>query len=254
MTVLFQVSSVVFAYMVVVFLIALAKKDNSVVDVFWGLGFIVIAGFSLWRNEGIGLHKVLMNLAILIWGLRLSIHIFLRNRGRGEDFRYRTWRDSWKHFLLRSFFQIFMLQGLLMVLIAFPVYFVNFSSPLVFSLSGLPGLMIFLFGFAFETVGDRQLKVFREDEANKGKIITTGLWSITRHPNYFGESLVWWGIALFALPLPGGWTTLVSPLLLMLLLRFVSGVPMLEKKYEGRPDWEEYKKRTAVFVPFVKFL
>jgi steroid 5-alpha reductase family enzyme len=208
----------------------------------------------LFQAKEIDLQKILMNLAVTIWGLRLGLHILIRNAGKGEDFRYKAWRDTWKHFAFRSFFQIFMLQGLFMLVIALPVYVVN-SSPLVdLSVWDLTGMALFLAGFFFEVLGDFQLRIFRKDASNKGKLMTTGLWSITRHPNYFGESLIWWGIAFFALDLPAGWITLISPILLTLLLRFVSGVPMLEKKYEGRPDWEEYKKKTAAFVPFLKFL
>ena len=109
MQLLFQISIIIFVYMVIVFMIAWAKKDNSIVDIFWGPGFILIAGFSLLRAETIDLHKILMNLAVLAWSLRLSIHILLRNWGRDEDFRYKAWRDTWKHFVIRSFFSIFML-------------------------------------------------------------------------------------------------------------------------------------------------
>jgi steroid 5-alpha reductase family enzyme len=254
MVMLLPVSIIVFFYMVAIFLIAMAKKDNSVVDIFWGPGFVVIAVFSLLQGTEIDLPKILMNLAVTIWGLRLGLHILIRNRGKGEDFRYKAWRDTWKFFEIRSFFQIFMLQGLFMLIIALPVYVVNSSPVAVLSVWDLAGMSLFLAGFYFEVLGDFQLRAFRQDVSNSGKLMTRGLWSITRHPNYFGESLIWWGIAFFALDLPAGWITLISPVLLTLLLRFVSGVPMLEKKYEGRPDWEEYKKKTAAFVPFLKFL
>jgi len=253
MTIFLQVSFLIFTYMCIAFLLALAKKDNSIVDVFWGLGFLIIAGFSLFISGVIDLHKVLINLAVLTWSLRLSIHILIRNLGRGEDFRYKVWRDTWKHFVLRSFFQIFMFQGLLMLIISLPIFFANTSLPVNVGLSDYLGMMVFMAGFIFETIGDYQLKAFKKDSINKGKIMTKGLWSITRHPNYFGESLIWWGIALLALDCPGGWITLISPVVLTLLLRFVSGVPMLEQKYKGRSDWEAYKKKTAIFVPYLKF-
>jgi steroid 5-alpha reductase family enzyme len=147
-----------------------------------------------------------------------------------------------------------MLQGLFMLIIAIPIYFVNSSPSFKVSIFDFIGVAVFLIGFTFEVIGDYQLKQFKKNPGNKGKLITSGLWSITRHPNYFGESLVWLGITLFALNYPLGWITFLSPLVLTLLLRFVSGVPMLEQKYKGRPDWEEYKKETAVFVPFMKFL
>jgi steroid 5-alpha reductase family enzyme len=240
--------------MILVFLLALRLKNNSVVDIFWGLGFIVIAAFSFFYSGQPDLHKIILNLLVLTWGARLSVHVFLRNRGKGEDFRYKAWRDSWNHFILRSFFQIFMLQGFLMLVIAMPVYFVNLAPSVSVGPFDIAGLAVFLTGFFFESVGDCQLVRFKKDPGNKGKIITTGLWKITRHPNYFGEALIWLGISFFALGSRLGWITLISPVAITLLLRFVSGVPMLEKKYKGCPDWEEYKRRTAPFVPFVRFL
>jgi steroid 5-alpha reductase family enzyme len=191
-----------------------------------------------------------MNLFVLIWGLRLAIYIFLRNKGKGEDFRYKAWRDTWKFFILRSYLQIFILQGILMFIIALPIIFVNKAGPASFNFFDIAGILLFLTGYAFETIGDGQLARFKKDPANKGKIITGGLWRYTRHPNYFGEAVIWWGIGCFALPYPHGWIMLISPVIITLMLRFVSGVPMLEKKYAGRADFEEYKKRTPVFIPW----
>ena len=245
---------VIFLYMVIIFFIARLKKDNSIVDIFWGPGFIVVAVFSLFQGEPIDLHKIILNLLVLIWGLRLSIYIYLRNKGKGEDFRYKAWRETWKFFTLRSFFQIFMLQGLFMLIITLPIYYVNFSPVVNFSMIDIIGIILFIVGFFFEAVGDFQMSMFKNQPENKGKLMTAGLWSITRHPNYFGEALIWWGISCFALDYSHGWKTLLSPVILTLLLRFVSGVPMLEKKYEGRADWESYKKKTTAFVPYLKFL
>jgi steroid 5-alpha reductase family enzyme len=141
-----------------------------------------------------------------------------------------------------------------MLIISAPVWFVNSMPSGPLTLWDNLGLILFGVGFFFEVIGDMQLAAFRKDPSNKGKIITTGLWSMTRHPNYFGEALLWWGISMYALSLPWGWITLAGPLVLTLLLRFVSGVPMLERKYRDHPDWSEYARKTAPFVPFVKFL
>ncbi len=241
---------IVFVYMTAIFILALIVKDNSIVDIFWGLGFIVISLFSLLQTDFVSLKKIIVTSLILIWGLRLSIHILIRNRGHGEDFRYANWRQTWKNFILRSYLQVFMLQGFFMLVIAWPVLYINNGTPEETGLIDVAGLLIFVAGFLFEAVGDYQLVKFRQNKENKGKIITTGLWQYTRHPNYFGEALLWWGIWLMAVPVVDGIYTIVSPVVLTILLRYVSGVPMLEKKYEGRPDWEEYKKKTPVFVPF----
>lgn len=248
-----EIALLVLIYMSLVFILAQIAKDNSVVDIFWGLGFILIAIYSLIQDTQPDLRKWIVTFLVALWGIRLSVHVFLRNRGKGEDFRYRRWRETWKFFVLRSYVRIFLLQGLLMFIIAFPVYYINFYSKEPLGFWDTLGLVVFGTGFLFESVADFQLMNFKKDARNTGKIMTTGLWEMTRHPNYFGEALVWWGISLYAVNLPYGWITLISPVVITLLLRFVSGVPVLEKKYEGRLDWEEYKNKTAPFIPFVKF-
>jgi len=238
-------------YMTLVFLLALAKKNNSIVDIAWGLGFILV-GAVVFRLNGQGHPRQwLAFLLVLIWGGRLALHIFRRNRGKEEDFRYAAWRRQWgKYFVLRSFGQIFMLQGLLLLLVIMPVLLiVGQEQPPLNLLDGL-GVLVWLTGFLFEAVGDRQLAAFIKDPANRGKLMTGGLWRFTRHPNYFGEATLWWGTAILALSAPRGWLGLTGPALITFLLLFVSGVPLLEKKYRGRPDFEAYKKQTPIFFPW----
>lgn len=249
-----QVALIILIYMSLVFILAHFMKDNSIVDIFWGPGFMVVALYSLMISPDLDLRKAIVAFLVTLWSIRLSIHILLRNRGKGEDFRYKNWRDTWKNFILRSYLQIFLLQGFFMLVISAPVWFINASDTYPLGIFDSIGLLLFGIGFIFEAVGDLQLTLFRKDPANKGRIITSGLWQYTRHPNYFGEALLWWGIWFYALALPYGWITVIGPITITLLLRYVSGVPMLEKKYEGRADWEEYKQRTAPFIPFVKFL
>jgi steroid 5-alpha reductase family enzyme len=251
--ILLEVSLVIVLYMTIVFILALMRKDNSIVDVAWGPGFIIVAVYTIIQSGEVDLRKMIVSLLVALWGLRLSFHIMVRNSGKGEDFRYKAWRDTWKYFVLRSFFQIFMLQGLFMLTISFPIWFVNFGSGGPLGPWDSLGLLVFGCGFLVEAIADYQLTEFRKDPGNKGKIITTGLWSVSRHPNYFGEALVWLGISFYALSFPNGWWTLISPLIITFLLRFVSGVPMLEKKYQNHPDWAAYKAKTAAFVPWMRF-
>ncbi len=250
---LIEVGLVICLYMTIVFILALIRKDNSIVDVAWGVGFIIIAIYTIIQSGEVDLRKMIVSLLVLLWGLRLSFHIMVRNSGKGEDFRYKAWRNTWKYFVLRSYFQIFMLQGLFMLIISTPIWFVNFGNGCPLGPWDSLGLLIFGAGFLIETIADYQLSEFKRNTANTGKIITTGLWSVSRHPNYFGEALVWWGISFYALSFPYGWMALISPVVITLLLRFVSGVPMLEKKYENHPDWANYKLNTAAFIPFIKF-
>ncbi|NTW24792.1 MAG: DUF1295 domain-containing protein, partial [Lentimicrobium sp.] len=223
----------VLIYMTLIFLFALILKDNSIVDIFWSLGFIFLAILSFAHEVSIDFKKLLVNMLVIIWGLRMAIHIYIRNRGKGEDFRYANWRNTWKHFILRSFFQIFMLQGFFMLIISWPVLHINYGKTVGFGMIDIVGLLIFITGFIFEVLGDYQLLAFKKYADNKGKIITNGLWKYTRHPNYFGEALLWWGIWLMAVPVVDGIYTVVGPIVITLLLRYVSGVPMLEKKWEG---------------------
>jgi len=241
----------VLAYMTVLFVVALFKKDNSIVDIGWGPGFILVAALTFFFWRGTTARQVLVNALVAVWGLRLAIHIALRNRGRGEDFRYAKWRQAWgRWFVPRSFLQIFLLQGILMLVVAFPVVLINRPGADA-GLGGLDllGAGLWAAGFLFEAVGDHQLRVFKRDAANKGTIMDRGLWRFTRHPNYFGEALMWWGVFVLALSVPGGWRAIVSPLVLTGLLLRVSGVFLLEKKYAGDSAYADYIRRTSAFIP-----
>lgn len=253
-SVIFEVSTVIFLYMTVLFIVAVMRSDNSIADIAWGMGFVIVAVYSVIQSGEVDLRKMIVVLLVLLWGLRLSAHIFMRNQAHGEDFRYRKWRETWKYFLLRSYLQIFILQGFMMLIISTPLWIISFSKGGLPGLWDTLGLMVFGAGFLIEIIADAQLTAFKKDPANKGKLITSGLWAVSRHPNYFGEALVWWGISFYALSLPGGWIGLISPITITLLLRFVSGVPLLEKKYENHPDWADYKAKTAPFVPYLHFL
>jgi steroid 5-alpha reductase family enzyme len=241
---------IILIYMTLFFLLAQVLKNNSIVDIGWGLGFIVVTFFTAFIHQVWFPVRIVMMACVTLWGARLSIYILIRNRGKGEDYRYKAWRDSWKNFVLRSYLQIFLLQGILMFIIALPVLLVNRSAPVPFTFTAIIGLILFITGFLFEVTGDYQLYRFKKDPVNKGRIITHGLWRYTRHPNYFGEAVIWWGIAFFALPCHLGWIALISPVIITLMLRYVSGVTMLEKKYHGRPDFEDYSNKTSAFIPW----
>ena len=241
----------VFVYMIAVFLIAVLAKDNSIVDVAWGPGFILVAVVTFWLRPGFEARHLLITLLVAIWGLRLAIHIFLRNWGRGEDFRYAKWRKDWgRWFIPRSFFQVFMLQGIFMLIISSPLVLVNRSPESGLTLLDALGGILWFIGFLFEAVGDYQLKRFKQKPESKGKIMTTGLWKYARHPNYFGEATLWWGIWLIALSVDSGWAAIISPLTISFLLLKVSGVKMLEKKYAGNEEFAAYARRTSPFFPW----
>ena len=240
----------VLLYMTIWFALSLLLKRNDIADIAWGMGFVFAAVVSLAAGGFFAPRAVLVSLLVLIWGLRLSLHIHARNRSRGEDKRYKQWREQWgKWFYPRSFLQIYMLQGVLLVIVSVPVIFINASTTTRFSWVDFAGVAIWLFGICFEAIGDWQLLRFVRNPANKGVLMTSGLLHYSRHPNYFGEVTLWWGIYLMTLSIPNGWLTIIGPLTITFLILKVSGIPMLEKHYEGRADFEEYKRRTSAFLP-----
>ncbi len=264
------VAVLVFFYMTGWFLIALFLKRNDVADIAWGIGFIFVAIFSYVKADaGIDLGMLLV-LVIFVWGSRLSFHILKRNIHKPEDRRYMEWRLGWGKWVVpRAFLQVFMLQGLLMILIVSPVVVFNMYralSVVVFDGYALlilsVGLVIWLVGFYFESVGDRQLRVFLANPENKGKILDTGLWKYTRHPNYFGEVTMWWGVWVMSLsalvsvsgasgiPLWPFGLSIIGPLTITFLILKVSGIPLLEKSMEKNPLFDTYRQTTSKFIPW----
>ena len=247
----FTAAFTIAVYMSAIFLIALVKKDNSIVDIAYGGAFIAaVSSAALVSGTGHP-RQYLAGALVGIWGLRLVLHLFARSRGRGEDFRYRKWREEWgSSFVVRSFFQIYMLQGAVVFIVASPVILIMANPGANLGWMDLLGTVVWTVGFTFEAVGDHQLLAFKKDPANKGRIITTGLWRYTRHPNYFGECTLWWGVFLVALGAPAALWTVLSPLTINFLLLKVSGIPMLERKYDGNRAFEEYKKKTRPLIPW----
>ncbi len=241
---------VVWVYMSIWYIIALIIKRNDVADIAWGLGFVVASVASLLFTGNQSLTAVLTTALVLIWGLRLSWHIGQRNIKKSEDYRYKAWREQWGKWLpIRSYLQIFILQGLLMLIIVSPVLIINtYAESGVYPVVVI-GAIVWLVGFIFESVGDRQLKNFLRNPKNKGKLMTEGLWQYSRHPNYFGEITQWWAIGLIALSCSYGWLGLVGPAMITYLIVKVSGVPLLENKYADRPDFKAYKLRTSMLIP-----
>ena len=244
-------AGIVFAYVNVIHLIALVKKDNGIMDAAWGPGFVLLAWSGLLATGGAEPRRLLLAALVTLWGARLCAHILLRNAGRGEDFRYRNWRETWgRWFYVRSYLQIFMLQGFFMLVVALPISVVNARSGGALGWLDALGCGVWLTGFLFEAVGDYQLLRFMKNPANKGRVMRYGVWRYTRHPNYFGEATLWWGCFLIAASAPGGLWALASPLTIGWLLLCVSGIPMLEAKYAGRPDYQAYQRATSAFFPW----
>jgi steroid 5-alpha reductase family enzyme len=248
------VGLVILLYMTVLWLLSLALRNSSIVDIFWGLGFVVAAwAYHLLTPEGLAARKWLVLAIVTIWGLRLSFYILWRNWRKAEDFRYAKWRaESGGRWWWKSYLQVFLLQGLLLWIISAPLLAAQMGSP-TSSLTWLDGvaLAVWLIGFFFEAVGDLQLARFRADPAKRGTVLRSGVWRYTRHPNYFGDAAQWWGYYLIALA-AGGWWTIFSPLIMTGLLLRVSGVALLEKSLaDAKPGYREYIESTSAFIPWI---
>jgi steroid 5-alpha reductase family enzyme len=236
--------------MTFVWMLSLVKKDMSIVDWFWGLGFIAITMHFAYRLDDLQPKQFLVSYLVTLWGLRLAIHIFIRNRGKGEDPRYQAFRANWKeNTWWISFFKVFMLQGVLMLVISLSVINIMYDSGDYLSKINQLGIVIWLLGWFFESTADYQLLKFKKNPANKGKVMDSGLWRYTRHPNYFGEVCVWWGMFLISIGSGYWYVSILSPLLITFLLLKVSGVTLLEKRYEGNDKYAEYKRKTSTFFP-----
>ena len=244
--------ALVVACMALLWLVSLRRRDASIVDPFWGTGFALVAWLGWASSDGAGPRRALALALVTVWGLRLSLHLLRRNAGKGEDPRYRAMRVArGERFWLVSLFTVFLLQGALMWVISLPLQVaVAADEPARLGfLDGL-GAALWATGFLFEAVGDWQLARFRRDPASRGRVLDTGLWRYTRHPNYFGDALLWWGLGCLGLAAGAAWT-LVSPILMTVLLLEVSGVSLLEKDIaQRRPAYRDYARRTSAFFPW----
>ena len=239
------------ATMVLVWLLSLARRDASIVDPFWGSGFAIVALTASWLNFPASARTTLLVALTAVWGLRLSLFLLWRNWGHGEDRRYQVMRNHHgQRFWWVSLFTVFLLQAVILWFVSLPIQVAasqDETSPLHWL--DFLGVLIWTIGFAFEAVGDWQLARFKADPANTGRVMDRGLWRFTRHPNYFGDFAVWWGLYLIAAA-GGAWWTLLSPLAMSFLLLKVSGVTLLEKTItDRRPDYANYQARTNAFFP-----
>jgi steroid 5-alpha reductase family enzyme len=236
---------------VALWLASLALRDASIVDVFWGLGFVGVAWIAFALGDGEPGRKLAVAVATSCWGLRLAGHLAWRNHGAGEDPRYaRMRRHHGERFWIVSLATVFGLQGALVVLISLPIQVAQAVPGPPLGALDAAGLTLVAVGLVFETVADVQLARFRADPANRGRVMDRGLWAWSRHPNYFGDAVVWWGLGLLACAVPWGFATLASPALMTFLLLRVSGVTLLERGLaRSKPGWQEYVERTSAFVP-----
>ncbi len=244
------VGSVIFIFVTLLFILSLIVGRNDIADIAWGVG-VMSVGFTAASVYGVsGLSFVVLLLAT-IWGTRLAVRIFLRNVRKSEDVRYKIWRDTWgKWFYPRSYLQVYLLQGFLMLLVGYPLlHAVLYGNGTALGPLAVFGIIVWTMGFVFEVIGDYQLDAYLKLAVKPTPVMESGLWKYTRHPNYFGEVTMWWGIWLMIAMTPVSYVALIGPLTISFLILKVSGIPMLEKRFEGNADFEAYKKRTSAFFP-----
>ncbi|MGA1565243.1 MAG: DUF1295 domain-containing protein [Ilumatobacteraceae bacterium] len=242
---------VIASLMIITWIVSLLVRNASIVDITWGFGFALV-GAAVWLGgDSSGSISSLVSLLAILWGLRLTAYLAWRNIGHGEDFRYRAMRKRWgPRFGLISLGTVFGFQGLMMWVVSLPVHLAYGSQGYSIGVLGVVGAILWLIGMFFEAVGDLQLARFKADPANEGKLMDRGLWRYTRHPNYFGNACIWWGIAIAASTIPSARWGLVGAALMNVLLVKVSGVAMLERSLSKRkPGYEEYMRRTSSFIP-----
>jgi len=244
---------VIMLLMTTLWVISVLVKNVSIVDMFWGFGFVLASGYYFLNTEGFEMRKMLVMGMVAIWGLRLSVYLAWRNYGKGEDFRYQEFRRKYgeKRYWWLSFFQTFLLQGVLMWLISVPLLGAQYNTGSnALSVLDFVGIFFWVVGIVFEAGGDFQLARFKANAQNKGKVLDTGLWKYTRHPNYFGDSAVWWGFGFMCLS-NGSYFPVIGSVLMTLLIIKVSGVALLEKSLKTqKPEYAEYIRKTSSFIPW----
>ena len=251
-----------FIYIFIAFIVGTAKKNNAIMDIFYGPAYFIVSITSLILNiiltATFCIHQVIATTLVLIWAIRLASYVYIRNRGKPEDYRYKAMRERWKtNVSLKSFFKIYLFQGIIVFLVDIPVWFVNISeNPPLVSLLDFVGLtlwlgaIIWLVGFLFETIADFSLYKFLEKPENKGKVMDKSVWKYSQHPNYFGEVIQWWGLFIIALAVPYGFITFIGPAYITFQIIKVSGVKLLDKRFRGNEDYAAYKRRTSSFIPW----
>ena len=249
----YQASFLIFILVTILWIWSVYLKDVSIVDIFWGLGFVILNIFYVFNSGDLNSRKILLLVLVSVWGLRLSIYLAYRNIGKGEDFRYQEFRRKFgpKRYWWFSYFQVFLLQGALMILISSTLLGMSFSSqPTTPSSLDYIGIGIWLIGFIFEAGGDYQLMRFKKNTNNKGTLLITGFWKYTRHPNYFGDAAVWWSYAIFSIS-AGAYWQIIGSILMTLLIINISGVTLLEKSLkQTKTAYSDYIDKTSSFFPW----
>lgn len=248
----FKAIGIIIALVTALWVLSVIIKDVSIVDIFWGLGFVIINAFYFIQSETHSTRQIIFLILVSLWGLRLTIYLAKRNIGKPEDYRYQQFRKDFgaERYWWVSYFQVFLLQAVLMAMISFPLLGVNISTDNSLNILDYIAIIIWVIGFAFEAGGDYQLSNFKSKAENKGTVLNTGFWKYTRHPNYFGDSAVWWSFGLFTIAAGEYWYAFGALIMTFLIIR-VSGVMLLEKSLkESKKEYQDYVRKTSSFIPW----
>ena len=253
MTLFLNAALLIWVLVTLLWVWSIAIKNVSIVDIFWGFGFVIVNAFYVFNLENINPRNWLLFILVTLWGMRLTIYLAIRNIGKGEDYRYQQFRKDYgeNRYWWFSYFQVFLLQGALILIVSLPflgIHLSNSSGELFWM--DLVALFVWFIGFTFEAGGDYQLYQFKQKKENKGKVLNTGFWKYTRHPNYFGDAAVWWSYALFSIAAGGYWQIIGSVIMTALIIK-ISGVALLERSLKDKkPEYQEYMKNTSAFIPW----
>jgi steroid 5-alpha reductase family enzyme len=249
-------------YVFIAFIVGTVKKNNGIMDIFYGPAYFVVSFTSLISSYllfgPLNFRQILTTLLVFIWSMRLASYIYVRNKGKPEDPRYKVMRDRWgTNVIIKSLFKIYLFQAIIIFLVDIPSWMINISyNPSLNSLLDFFGItlwvgsLIWLMGFLFETIGDWSLYFFLKKLENKGKVMDKNVWKYTQHPNYFGEVTQWYGLAIIALAVPWGLISFIGPVYLTFQIIKVSGVRLLDKRFERDDAYADYKRRTSSFFPW----
>ena len=248
---LLEASLIIFVLVTLLWLWSVIIKNVSIVDIFWGLGFIIVNIFYFLNSENPNNRQYIVAILVAVWGLRLASYLAWRNIGKDEDYRYQEFRQDYgpKRYWWVSYFQTFLLQGFLILIISLPLLAVN-SSVEKLNILDYIAILIWCIGFIFEAGGDYQLARFKNNIENKGKVLNIGFWKYTRHPNYFGDATIWVAYALFCIASGHYWQVIGTVIMIFFLIK-VSGVALLEKTLKTtKPQYKEYIEKTNAFIPW----
>lgn len=239
---------VVFALVTALWAISVPLRDASIIDMFWGPLFVLIAWMLLPGGDGLYFKTYLITLLVTLWGLRLAFHLIARNLGQGEDKRYRQWRERGGNgWWLKTYYRIYLLQGAIALVVATPLI-AAFHQPHTLNVVNFAGVLVWALGFVYELVADVQLSQFKADPDNRGKVMNAGLWGLSRHPNYFGDAVQWWGLGLIAVT-PETWWALIGPAVMTAVFLGLSNDVLERGMRKRHPEYADYIADTPKFLP-----